>query len=344
MPCGNVGISRFINFTRGGRFGGTPEQYADYCASEHSRFGEEQAHHTACSACYDAVTHSWDTSTYYSRVNAYSEGIRVGDMFAIVITSCVMSHGIAQEVQEVRLSRILRSESKSTQVGRGWVFALATVDWLRQCVLVPGIGTLIPHLILQRGSDALNVCMNALAMNFILQCDNMAWIALPEYLKPDVPPFGVGTLSTEQLKQVGRIQIVYLVAVSVAIPMCLFLIPVEITENPDVEAGAGNNVLDPLRLLFLLLPFADMALMPTWGEQTIVSKVQSCGIVLFKAYAGSVFITFVNILVFAANHHLDRSSSAGSVYEEDHHWERCTEEELAHDVWGWECHRHKTQV
>ena len=70
---------------------------------------------------------------------------------------------IAQEVQEVRLSRILRSESKSTQVGRGWVFALATVDWLRQCVLVPGIGTLIPHLILQRGSDALNVCMNALA-------------------------------------------------------------------------------------------------------------------------------------------------------------------------------------
>ena len=106
-----------------------------------------------------------------------------------------------------------------------------------------------------------------------------------------------------------------LVAVSVAIPTCLFLIQVERSDDLDTNSGACVNVVILLRLLFVLLGLVDMALMPMWGEQTIATKAQRFVFVLFKGYAGMHFNIIVGLVVYAMNHHLNRSSSAGSMYE-----------------------------
>lgn len=84
------------------------------------------------------------------------QGIRIGDCMAIIATSFVLGIAAATEIKEITLCRKLR-QRRGDAVGKGWLFALAGLDFLRQFVLLPAMVMLLMKLVLFLGSDALSV-------------------------------------------------------------------------------------------------------------------------------------------------------------------------------------------
>ena len=75
---------------------------------------------------------------------------------AIIATSFVLGIAAATEIKEITLCRKLR-QRRGDAVGKGWLFALAGLDFLRQFVLLPAMVMLLMKLVLFLGSDALSV-------------------------------------------------------------------------------------------------------------------------------------------------------------------------------------------
>ena len=62
-------------------------------------------------------------------------------------------------------------------IGQGsalWQALLSSLNFLRQCVIVPRVIASVPWMIGMRGSDALNTCFIAVALAFALEIDNYA--------------------------------------------------------------------------------------------------------------------------------------------------------------------------
>jgi hypothetical protein len=99
--------------------------------------------------------------------------LTLGEWIVVVMTLIVVSMAVANEIRDIKLCEISRRRYGGG--GWGWNFALAAIGEVRTYGVVFNLIYLIPFLVIHRGADAFSMCMNTVAVIFILEIDNVMY-------------------------------------------------------------------------------------------------------------------------------------------------------------------------
>lgn len=163
------------------------------------------------------------------------------------------------------------------------------------------------------------VCLNALAMLFVLQCDNYAFRALTEEVQHMTEPFGMGNLTMTEATSLSRVKALYVIIISVCTPMFLLGIPLESAEEAAANIfSIGAAKTDSLfRVLFIAV------IVETWSESRadLPRKKAIAGLIAAVKYTlGAILYDVFFFGTFIANHHLLRKQSSVSPWAR---WSHC---------------------
>ena len=70
----------------------------------------------------------------------------------------------------------LRDIAKRREVPRGWRFAIRGLNMARYYILLPNVILSVVMLVLNDGGNVKNVCLNTVAVLFLLEVDNLAFL------------------------------------------------------------------------------------------------------------------------------------------------------------------------
>lgn len=169
------------NATNDGRtawWAGDATNATEFCAqpnlSEKFPLGE-----AGCDACFDPSLggNDWNLGRNSRQENADSFAtMRPQDWFASVVVSLVVGLSVAAEAQDIKLCQLMVQQRSKANAVPGWatsgLFVLAAA---RQFGLTFTVILSVASLVTWRGSDAINVCFNAIAVLFILDLDNLVF-------------------------------------------------------------------------------------------------------------------------------------------------------------------------
>ena len=94
--------------------------------------------------------------------------MRGGDWAAMALVACVVGLYCAGELRDIKLCQLTfeqRDGASAPAWVRGVLFALIA---LRQYAFLPNVVHIVAMLVIHRGSDAISICFNALAVLFLL--------------------------------------------------------------------------------------------------------------------------------------------------------------------------------
>ncbi len=99
------------------------------------------------------------------------------DWFALFLASLVVAFAVFAEVRDAMLCNIaLRDISKRRDVPRGWRLAIGGLNAARYFVLVPNIIRSVMKLVVNDGGRVRDICLNTVAVLFLLEVDNLAFL------------------------------------------------------------------------------------------------------------------------------------------------------------------------
>ena len=144
-------------------------------------------YHPACRACYDAATDTWNPTTLNHAVQNNLKSMKFGDVMTTILISCMVAIAAARELDDITTCRLMRRPMMRNPMEWDWFqLPLFLLETLRQFVLLPLITKTIPWLVLYQGGDALSVCLNAVALLFILECDDFIFSILSEQTQAEL--------------------------------------------------------------------------------------------------------------------------------------------------------------
>ena len=171
---------------------------------------------THCWACVDLDGHySWASTSEYN--NVYFMGWR--DWFALVFVSFVIGLYIADEVRCIKINEVVLSQSKA---GLGWRLVIGLVSAVRQFAVLTSLLTSVCIGVLTTGGDVLNVCLNAVALVFLLEVDDAIYAhAMPENFKQWCTGHAVVTVGSADLRMFSSIKLAYVAIPTVGMPLAV---------------------------------------------------------------------------------------------------------------------------
>ena len=135
-----------------------------------------------CDACYDPAIGSdtWNRGRNSAQeIHDAVSIMRSVDWLALVLVSLVVGLNIASELEDIKLCQFLAQQrggesESSLAASPAWVRpALFMLAAARQFGFLPMVSQSIPALVMWRGSDALSICFNGLAVLFLLEIDDI---------------------------------------------------------------------------------------------------------------------------------------------------------------------------
>jgi hypothetical protein len=101
----------------------------------------------------------------------------VQDWITLLLASIVVAFAVFAEIRDVLLCEIaLREISKRREVPRGWRFAIRGLNYARYFLLLPNIIVSVMSLVHEDGGRVKYVCLNTVAVLFLLEVDNLAFL------------------------------------------------------------------------------------------------------------------------------------------------------------------------
>ena len=95
----------------------------------------------------------------------------------ILIYAQVVAFAVFAEIRDAMLCDIaLRDISKRREVPRGWRYAIGGLNAARYFVLVPNIIRSVMKLVVNDGGRVRDICLNTVAVLFLLEVDNLAFL------------------------------------------------------------------------------------------------------------------------------------------------------------------------
>ena len=99
------------------------------------------------------------------------------DWITLCLASLVVAFAVFAEIRDAVLCEIaLRAISKRREVPRGWRFAIGGLNFARYYIFLPNVVLSVAELVLNDGGNVKNVCLNTVAVLFLLEVDNMAFL------------------------------------------------------------------------------------------------------------------------------------------------------------------------
>jgi hypothetical protein len=101
----------------------------------------------------------------------------IQDWFALFLASLVVAFAVFAEIRDGMLMEIaLRDISKRREVPRGWRFAIHGLNFARYFILFPKILFSVMMLVHENGGRVRDICLNTVAVLFLLEVDNLAFL------------------------------------------------------------------------------------------------------------------------------------------------------------------------
>jgi hypothetical protein len=126
-----------------------------------------------CSTC----TTSKGFENFHDVVIDRVDSMLLQDWFALFLASIVVAFAVFAEIRDCMLCEIaLRDISKRREVPRGWRFAIRGMNAARYFVLLPNIICSVMYLVLNDGGRVRDICLNTVAVLFLLEVDNLAFL------------------------------------------------------------------------------------------------------------------------------------------------------------------------
>jgi hypothetical protein len=275
------------------RFAGLDENHTENGAYCHSR-----PDHGACAACYDTATREFETLNRDTMVRDNLNSMRFGDFATIALAAFLVAASAGKEVQDIVHCRAYRNSPHGAALPQ-WHRSLWVVETLRQFSLLPVVVGIVPMLVLHRGADALNLCFNTLAILFMLECDNYAFIALATTARRAAGRLVLDDKVEALMNETKSAHIWYVTA---SIPVTLFI--GDIATAPF--RGGWVVPLVPMVFIFLVAGCKE-----PMADPDVVSKFRGCCQVLRKWLLGilaALVVMGFTVMLNAAGHKMSIAS------------------------------------
>ena len=183
----------------------------DTCAVREGRTRklDEKDRESMCAAC----TTSKGFETYPEVQRDRVDSMRLQDWLALFLASLVVAFAVFAEMRDAVLCHCaLRDIS---QVPRGWRFAIAGLNFCRNFVFLPCVVLSVMELVLNDGGRVRDVCLNTVAVLFLLEVDNLAFLhGLSERVRMEAEEnAGARHVTNDELRTIDAIKIVCVVLI-----------------------------------------------------------------------------------------------------------------------------------
>ena len=144
-----------------------------------------------CDACYHGPTRHVEATTEQSALTVSVSRMSPVDWTALLLASLLVGLTVSAELKDIALSETLLG--MASKVATRWKIAFGVLNWARRWFFLPSLAGTVPQLVLQQGSNALTICLNAVAILFLADIDNALYL------------FGLGDDSRARVEQCGRV-------------------------------------------------------------------------------------------------------------------------------------------
>ena len=137
------------------------------------------------------------------------------DWLALLLASLVVAFAVFAEIRDAILCEIaLRAISRRREVSRGWRFAIRGLNAARYYIFLPNVVSSVVQLVLNDGGDVKNVCLNTVAVLFLLEVDNMAYLhGLGERTRMEAEEMTGARVTEDELQTINAAKIVCILGV-----------------------------------------------------------------------------------------------------------------------------------
>ena len=186
----------------------------DTCATDSQRkrpMGENDRE-GMCAKCTTSKGFETNVDVAKDRVNS----MRLEDWLTLFLASLVVAFAVFGEIRDCMLCDIaLRDISMRREVPRGWRFAIGGLNFARYFIFLPTIVLSIMALVLTDGGTVKAVCLNTVAVLFLVDVDNMAFRhGLGERVRMEAEEnAGARHLTDDELRTIDAVKVVCVLAI-----------------------------------------------------------------------------------------------------------------------------------
>ena len=169
-----------------------------------------------CDACTNAQ------GEYVHTLQAISDrrnAMRGSDWTALLLASIVVAFGVFGEVRDAMMCEFaIAAIRKRSEVPRGWRYAMGLLNLLRLFGFLPFILWSVIALVVFRGGSALAICLNTVAVLFLVELDNLAFShGLREKMRVEAEEFGRISVTDDDSRLIDVIKLVCMLTVPASI-------------------------------------------------------------------------------------------------------------------------------
>ena len=143
------------------------------------------------------------------------ESMVTQDWLALLLASLVVAFAVFAEMRDCMLVEIaLRDVSKRREVPRGWRYAIRGLNFARYFLLLPNIVLSVVQLVLTEGGNVKSVCLNTVAVLFLLEVDNQAYLhGLGERTRMEAEEMAGARVTEDDLQTMNAVKFVCVLAI-----------------------------------------------------------------------------------------------------------------------------------
>ena len=141
------------------------------------------------------------------------------DWTALLLASIVVAFGVFGEVRDAMMCEFaIAAIRERSEVPGGWRYAMGLLNLLRLFGFLPFILGSVVKLVVFRGGSALAICLNTVAVLFLVELDNLAFShGLREKMRVEAEEFGRISVTDDDSRLIDVIKLVCMLTVPAAI-------------------------------------------------------------------------------------------------------------------------------
>ena len=155
------------------------------------------------------------------------DSMMLQDWVTLCLASIVVAFAVFAEMRDSLLyEKSLRDIAKRREVPRGWRFAIGGLNFARYYIMLPHVILSVVQLVLNDGGRVKEVCLNTVAVLFLLDLDNLAYLhGLGERTRMEAEEYAGVRITDDELQTINAVKVVCVLAIPGMVLVGLLLGP-----------------------------------------------------------------------------------------------------------------------
>jgi hypothetical protein len=206
-----------------------------------------------CEQCVNAIDKTVIMANGNTHMAANVASMGYFDWIALCFATFVVAFKVVGELKDILLCEIATGRV-GDRLSTRWRLAFLLIGGTRRWLFLPTLVLTVPILVVTKGGDALSVCFNTVAVLFLCEIDNIAYVmGLSERVRARVEHMGRAELADVEAAALVRTKTVHVGLIVAAVVVAVW---VGGTGGPNVYQGNVKKMLMWKFMALCTLPFA----------------------------------------------------------------------------------------